>query len=313
MTDMKIKIENKHVQRYTLPILVSFLWGMMTACSGNDIQLSNQNGQELVLYAFLKELSGEASFSNPVFFAKGNESRKYTEIWKASVKPDGSTDMAGPKYYPSDDSRIYLCGFAPEGKQDSAGKRKYSVDGQQDILVSNEQSGSLTDMFWREEKSFEFLHLLTQLRFRLCCDAVGEAQGWKLRSLVAEGMQQEAVLSLVDKRLLFSGERGMVVVVDRMKEEERLSLTTTWTDIGKVTMIQSGIAVNLTITIEDKDGNLECFEHLPVTFHEDDKLSVAGTSYLLSVRLRVKDEASLSVAIAPWKTGDSGNGTITEE
>ena len=126
-------------------------------------------------------------------------------------------------------------------------------------------------------------------------------------------MQQEAVLSLVDKRLLFSGERGMVVVVDRMKEEERLSLTTTWTDIGKVTMIQSGIAVNLTITIEDKDGNLECFEHLPVTFHEDDKLSVAGTSYLLSVRLRVKDEASLSVAIAPWKTGASGNGTITEE
>ena len=306
-----MKIENKHTVRCSLSMLAILLLGMV-GCSEGDGRFPSGEGHKLVLRASSEQLAGEVSFSDTVFFAKGGVSGKYTEIWKACVKADGSASLSEPKYYPSDDSRIYLCGFAPEGTPDDAGGRKYSLDGRQDILVSNEQNGSLTDMFWQEGKSFEFVHLLSQLRFRLCCDAEGEGKGWTLLSLRVEGIQRDAVLSLADKNLSFSGEKGIVTVLDRTEEGEKLPLATDWSDIEEATLIQPGVGVSLTIMLADAGGNPVCFEHLPVTFHEDDNLPVAGTSYLLSVRLRSEDEASLSVAVAPWKTGAPGNGTITE-
>lgn len=312
MIRMKMRIENKYsVQRF-LPILSILLSGM-AGCSDGDGQYLYKEEQELMLHAFSEKQLSETSFTDYVFFAKGNESGKYTEVWKASVMKDGRTVMTEPKFYPSDNSRIYLCGFAPEGKLTGDGQITWVINGRQDIMVTDEQNGSLTDMFWQERKTFSFIHLLTQLRFRLCCDEEGKAQEWKLLNVEVEGLQREAVLSLVDKSVSFGGEKGMLTVLNRMEEDENLILTTNWINIKDVVMIQPGIAVNLMITVENKDGNKMCFKHLPVTFHEDDNLSVAGTSYLLSVKLRAKDKISLSVAVVPWKTGASGSGTITEE
>lgn len=58
-------------------------------------------------------------------------------------------------------------------------------------------------MFWQESESFEFAHLLSQLRFRVCCDESGAGKGWRLTRLLAEGVQGEAVLSLKEQTLSF--------------------------------------------------------------------------------------------------------------
>lgn len=305
-----MEIENKHILQWPLLGLAFFLWGIVVGCSDSDGQLPPPDGQELVLRAFSEKLSGGASFFDSVFFAKGNESGKYTDIWKARVKADGSTSLTEPKYYPSDDSRIYLRGFIPEGKHVGDGRITYSIDGRQDLLVTDEQSGSLTDMFWQEGKSFRFIHLLTQLRFQLRCDEGGKEKGWKLFGLVAEGVQCEAVLSLPDKDLTFSGEQKTLIILDRMAGGECLPLDTDWTDAEEMVMIQPGVAVGLTVVLKDRAGNLTRFERLPVSFHETDGYPVAGTSYLLSVVLRADGACSLSAQVSEWKKGNNGTGII---
>lgn len=305
-----MKIENKHTLRWPLPLLAFLLWGMMAGCSDGDGRFPAEDGQKLMLRASSEQLAGELSFSDTVFFAKGNESGKYTEIWKAYVKADGSTDLAEPKYYPSDDSRVYLRGFAPGGRPSDDGQIVWSIDGKQDILVTGEQNGCLTDMFWQEGKAFVFIHLLTQLRFRFQCDTAGKEKGWKLFGLSVEGVQSEAVLSPANKGLSFSGEKGAVTVLDRTDGGERLPLDSDWLDVPEMVMIQSGVTVGLTVVLEDRRGNLTRFENLPVSFHESDGYTVPGTSYLLSVILRAGGSYSLAAQVSEWKRGNNGTGII---
>ncbi|WP_293713207.1 hypothetical protein [uncultured Parabacteroides sp.] len=304
-----MKIKNRYVGGWYLSVFV-LLGTIMAACSDSDGDLTDPLGQKLVLRAFSEKLSGEVSFADSVFFAKGNESGKYTDIWKARVKADGSTSLTEPKYYPSDNSRIYLRGFAPEGRLAGEGRIAYSIDGRQDLLVTDEQNGSLTDMFWQEGKSFRFTHLLSQLRFQFRCDEAGKEKGWKLFGLVAEGVQCDAVLSMPDKGLTFSGEQKGVVVLDRMAGGECLPLDTDWVDMSEMVMIQPGVAVGLTVILEDRAGNLTRFERLPVSFHETDGYPASGTSYLLSVVLRADGACSLSAQVSEWKRGNNGTGVI---
>lgn len=307
-----MKNKNKYAGWRYLPLLFLGLWGM-GGCSGHEGAFAVVEGRELQLRSFSEKLSGEAAFSSSVFFAKGGEPGTYTEIWQASVQADGKTSLATPHYYPSDDSRIYLRGFAPEGKPAGDGQIAWSINGRQDLLVTDEQSGSLTDMFWQEGKSFHFTHLLTQLRFRLRCDAAGKEQGWKLLSLTAEGTQRDVVLSLANKSLLFRGEQGVIKVLDRSAGEELLPLETDWRELAERVMIQPGAAVSLTVVVEDRQGQLTRFERLPVAFYEEGNLSASGTSYLLSVTLRTEEAVFLTVAVAPWKTGASGGGEINND
>lgn len=302
-------MENRYVAWWDLPVFVLFV-GIMYGCSGSDGQLPSPEGRELQLRAFSEKLSGEAFFSDSVYFAKGDKPGKYTDVWKARVKADGSTSLAESKYYPSDGSLVFLRGFSPEGKQTGDGHIAYSIDGRQDLLVTDEQSGSLTDMFWQEGKSFRFTHLLTQLRFQFRCDDGGKAKGWKLFRLLAEGSQSEAVLSLEDKKLSFSGEKGTVTVWDPTDGGECLPLDTDWVDVKEMVMVQPGVAVGLTAVLKDHAGHLTRFERLPVSFHETDGYPVSGTSYLLSVVLRADSACSLSAQVTEWKRGNSGTGII---
>ena len=190
------------------------------------------------------------------------------------------------------------------------GRIAWTIDGRQDLLVTDEQNGSLTDMFWQEGKSFRFTHLLSQLRFQFRCDEAGKEKGWKLFGLVAEGVQCDAVLSLPDKGLTFSGEQKALIVLDRMAGGECLPLDTDWVDVSEMVMIQPGVAVSLTVILEDRAGNLTRFERLPVSFHETDGFPLSGTSYLLSVVLRADGACSLAAQVSEWKRGNNGTGII---
>lgn len=291
--------------------LLAFGGYLLAGCTASDAPSPFQADKEVQLRAFSEKLWGESAFPYVVFFAKGSEPGKYTELWKASVTPSGRTSLSETKYYPTDDSPLYLVGFAPEGRPVGEGEIAYLTDnGQQDILISGEQSGSLTDMFWQEKKSFVFTHLLCQLRFRLRCDASGKEQGWKLRSLAAEGMQGEAVLSLNSGTLSFAGEKMDVTVCGPTYEDDLVALDTDWIELPEVIMIQPGVPVTLTAVVEDQHGNHKRFDHLPVTFREAGGTTTAGTSYLLSVVLRAGDACTLSAQVAAWKKGNAGSGDV---
>lgn len=299
-----MKVVNKYILLCAWGML-GILLGGMAGCAGGDGHFPEREGREMVLHAFSEKLAVGISFADSVFFAKGNEPGKYTEVWKAYVKAGGSIGLAEPKYYPSDNSRVFLHGFAPEGRIEGDGQVVYRINGQQDILVTDEQSGCLTDMFWQEGKSFAFVHLLSQLRFRFCCDEAGAEKGWKLTRLFTEGVPSEAVLSLADNTLSFSGEKETVEV-----GIEAIPLDLLWGEVSGMVMIQPGVPVFLTAEVEDEAGNLTRFEHLPVIFHEEGGYPLAGTSYLLSVTLRAAGGYSLSAQVAKWEKGNNGTGII---
>lgn len=308
-----MKKENKHIAQWSLPVLVLFLLGMSGCSEECDEPATASSGQKLELLVSPKALPDETAFPDSVFFACGNEAGRYGDIWKATVGSNGRCSFSETRYYPSDDSRIYLLGFAPKGEAAGENLRQYLVDGSEDILITDEQSGSLTDMFWQTGKAFEFSHLLTQLRFRFRCDVEGEERGWKAVGLTVEGLQQEAVLSLADKTLFFSGEETSVPVFDRKESEKVEVLGADWSDVVETVLVQPGAPVSLTVVVEDTAGVRTCFDNLSVSFHEEGGMSLAGTSYLISVTLCREDEISLNVAVAPWKIGAPGGGEIGEE
>lgn len=299
---MKLKTTYQSVSVATLLLCV------LSGCSdSSSVPSPKTEGHELVLRAYSGNLASQEAVAGSVCFAKGSESGKYTEIWEAFVASDGKVGWKTPKYYPHDDSPVFLCGFAPVGElsEEGEGDISYRIDGSQDIQVTLEQPGSLTDMFWQTNKSFEFVHLLSQLRFRVCCDETGEMNGWKLTQLLAEGVQSEVRLSLAERSLSFSGEPGEMSV-----DMKPLPLGQEWSDVSGVIMLQPGVPVSLTAVVEDSRGVETRFEHLPVAFAEEGGLPLAGTSYLLSVTLRGEGGSSLSARVAEWKRGNNGTGVI---
>ena len=185
----------------------------------------------------------------------------------------------------------------------------YPMDGQQDIMVTEEQHGCLTDMFWQDTKSFEFVHLLTQLRFRLRLDEKGMTDGWKLRTVVIDGVKQKVTLSLADKSLLFSGDSNRIMAVNRPRDMFQ-KLDTAWTEIPETVMVQPGVPLSLTIMLQDSLEDQRHYRQLPIVFREENNRSAPGTSYLLSVTIRTDGTTSLSTSVVEWKKGNNGIGVI---
>lgn len=295
-------------------LMLLYLLGGAMGCSDDDSgQVDDNrpgNKEELMLRSYSGKLSGEASvYPDSVFFVKGNEPGKYQEVWKAYIGKKGSTTLATPKYYPADNSLIYLRGFAPAGRLTDRMTIIYPMDGQSDIVVTDEQHGCLTDMFWQDTKSFEFVHLLTQLRFRLRLDEKGVANGWKLRTIAIDGVKRDVILSLSDKSLLFNGDSSRITAVDRNGDMLQ-ELDTVWTEIPETVMVQPAVPLSLTIMLQDSLENQIYYRQLPIVFNEENNRSVPGTSYLLSVTIRTDGTTALSASVVEWKKGNNGIGII---
>ena len=293
-----------------LPLIILCVC-MGTGCSAEKEDSPFSIHKEIVLQSLMNNSLEEdaGSTKDSVFFAKGDKSKEYTDVWKATVKSAGRTSFAEPQYYPNDDSKVYLCGYAPEAELTDNNRVAYVLDGLKDVMVTDEKDGSLTDMFWQEEKCFEFSHLLSQLRFQVCCDAEGLLKGVCLQSIIIEGTQTEATLSLTNKSLQFKGARNSIVGYE-YSGGDRFGLDTDYVPVPNAIMIQPGVPVYLTITLQAASGGETRFEHLPVVFHEDDGLPLAGTSYLLSVKINTKGTVELSSVVTEWKKGDNGFGVI---
>lgn len=282
---------------------LAFLLCTTIGCS--DSSPSDYTGRgDLELHIVPGSLSGTGT-QGQLFFAKGTAPGNYTEKWKATAGQSGMVLLDEPRYYPEDNSRVYLRGFSPEGKSFENGKVGYLIDGTQDLIASGEQSGCLTDMFLQKQKEFRFTHLLSQLRFEVSGDEEALERGWKLDSLYVAGLQREVSLSLSDKSLSFSGDKG-----DFKVPVERTPLTGGWTKLPGEVLIQPGVRIYLTAVLKDGDGRPTRQEYLPVTFREGGNTPVAGTSYLISVRIRAKGSTLLSAGIDEWIAGSSGSGVI---
>lgn len=285
---------------YKLSAIFALSLFIVAGCSNSEPD-PYSGKSDLVLRVFPGSLSGSGT-QGQLFFAKGTQQGKYTEIWKATFDKNGETHMDEPHYYPDDNSRLYLRGFAPQGKAFANDTVHFTIDGKTDLIASNELSGCLTDMFWQQQKEFRFSHLLSQLRFKVGCDKEAQEKGWKLVDLYVVRTQCEAALSLADKKLVFSGD-----IKDIEVPVEPTSLGETWTDLPGQVLVQPDARIYLTAIVVDSDGRQTRLEYLPVTIHGGGSTSVGGTSYFISVMLRAKGTSQVSAGIADWEQGGSGS------
>ena len=244
------------------------------------------------------ELNGET-----IAFAVGSFSGTYREVWEAQV--EGSEAMPlPPRYYPEDGSRLYLRGYYPVAEPGNNGV-VYRLDGSLDLLVSNEQSGCLTDMFWQESKKFTFKHLLTQLNIRIRTGEDYPAAA-RLTRMQIGGSHPDVLLDLNKGSLLAIGEPAVLTVWEPGGTGALLSETFPDQPAAMV-MLEAGVALTFFATVSLPDGTNIAYEALPIRFAEADGLPRAGVSYTLSVTLDTeKEKLTLSTAVADWAEKEGG-------
>lgn len=251
----------------------------------------------------------DSGSSDTLFFAKGAASGQYTEAWAAVAQADGRTEFTTLRYYPDNNSPIYLCGYAPAAPL-NGNKLSYRLNGSEDVIASTEHKGSLDNMFWREGKTFAFRHLLTQLSFRIRTER--RVAGRYLDSLSVVGVRLQATRPLPDDTLVFGGSSSQQVFYRLNGVRDTLQLA----DVAEVAVpgaltVEPGVPLSIKLTVM-QNGKKVQYGPLPVTFHETGGKALAGTSYLVTITISRKEEVYFSSTVTEWKTGDSGFGSIVK-
>ena len=229
----------------------------------------------------VSELNGET-----IAFAAGTSPGTYSEIWESRVNGKEAVPLQS-HYYPEDGSRLYLRGYYPMTEPGSNGV-VYRLDGSQDLLVSDEQSGCLSDMFWQDSKKFTFKHLLTQLNIRVRVEE-GYPEGACLTRMQIGGSHPEVLLDLNKATLMAIGEPAVLTIWE--PDGTGVLLSGSYTDTPTATvMLEAGIPLTFFATVSLPDGTSLDYEALPIRFIEADSLPRPGVSYTLSVVLNAEKE-----------------------
>lgn len=144
----------------------------------------------------------------PVAIAAGTASGLYAGSWEGTAT-GGEIVLAPRRYYPADGSPLYLRGYYPVAPLQN-GTVQYTLTGQEDLMLSVEQSGSLDRHFDAVMSPLTYSHLLTQLNFTLRLEDV--SSGYKVRSVKLKGLASTAVVDLVTGAIEAIGNAAPVVI-----------------------------------------------------------------------------------------------------
>ena len=149
----------------------------------------------------LVSVFGETS----VGIAYGSRTGEYNGAWDG-VATDNEIRLTPERYYPADGSALFLRGYYPPAPLAVDGSLTYRLTGEEDLMLTGEQSGSLSSLFGpAEEQSLMYRHLLTRLSFALTIEAE-DTEGLRVRELHLNGLAGEVSLSLATELLTAADE-----------------------------------------------------------------------------------------------------------
>lgn len=276
----------------------------MTSCSNeNDVVDSSVSGPVAIqMNAGVGSVNvGVRSAVNPgdafgaQFVASAQTGDYAATIWdtEAAIAANGAVTLTTPQYYPIDGSVVYMKGFAPAGTATN-GTVDYTITGDEDIMVTSEQSGTRTTA---GALSFRFDHLLTQLKFKVKAADNTYPAGVTLKELTVAGMQNSASLNLNTGALTFS---GATVALDVLKNGA-YAINPTGTSITELLMVNPGAAITLDIVINDGTNDI------PYTGITVGGLTtVKGSSHLITLTFNTTIVTAEAI-VAPWTPGTEGD------
>lgn len=220
----------------------------------------------------------------PVCIAAGTTAGQYTESWDGTAT-DGEILLTPERYYPADGSPLFLRGYHPVAPLTN-GEVKYTLTGQEDLMLSVEQSGSLTDRFSAAKTPLTYSHLLSQLNFTLRLK--GAPKNYRVRSVHLNGMAASAVVNLFSGKVEPIGTAGPVVVYSDPGTGGFPIVDGVVTLPGYVLVQpEASLTLDLVLNIDGNPANDLSFKDLPVQFGEGG--TEGGSAYEVEISLEIPD------------------------
>ena len=154
---------------YFLPLLL-LLPAFLAACTERSLEVRPEP-VPIRLYTGIQTRAAVDGFKEtPVCVAYGTASGSYIQCWDG-IATNNEITLSPVRYYPQDGSRVYLRSFYPPAPMSADGTLSYSLMGEEDLMMTAEQSATQDEPFAADaEKTLTHRHLLTKLSFRLKLD-----------------------------------------------------------------------------------------------------------------------------------------------
>ena len=308
---------NKHIYPRigTVLTVLSFL---LVSCTERSLEMRPEP-VPIRLYTGIRTRAAVDAFNDtPVCIACGTSAGSYTECWEGTAT-DGEIALTPVRYYPQDGGRLYLRSFYPPAPLGEDGTLTYTLTGEEDLMVTSEQNGSLDEPFATDDsKMLIHRHLLTKLGFRLKLEVANPGQ-YSIRTLHLNGLTQQVKLSLLTEELECGDVTASVTVYDAFLDDSGgIPFENGVAELPGYVLVQPGaeFTIYLRLAVDEEPGNDLVYEDLPIIF--EGGLGEGGIAYTVSVNIPATSspdpkEVKATATVSSWEDGSSGSGELVPD
>lgn len=248
-----------------------------------DLAVTATSNVAIRLYTgILTRASIDAFDRTPVCVAVGTASGSYTECWEG-IAGNNEITLQPERYYPADGSPVHLRSYYPAAPLEN-GSVHYTLTGQEDLLLSGEQSGSIANRFHPEKSPLIHRHLLAQLNFKIKLD--GASDSYRIRSVKLNGLAQQARVDLFSETVEPIGTAAPIVIYTD-PGTGGFPITNGVVSLPGYVLVQpdAELTLDLVINIDGNPAHDKVFTNIPVKFTGGS--SEGGSAYEVEISLEV--------------------------
>ena len=262
-------------------------------------------------------VGGDASFTASVGGWESASAADYAGApsWLSTASVTASERASeivlSPKRYYSQNGaeKTYMKAWYPQGTFSGgvvsfAGAAEYKGDGTDDILLSDEVSGSALDATTR---TLAFGHLTTQLRFTVQGDALF-GRTTSVKSITVKGTGVPTGLDLSTDALVYDASAGVVVPgIDGTQ-----AITEQVAQAGESVMVPPFGVKTFKIDVETADSEGKAIAYRDVTVTVSDDNTLPGKAYTVALTF-AGYEVTAQASVAEWDYTGTGFGDVTTD
>lgn len=290
-----------------------------------DLRLEVSPAVPIRLYTGIRTRAAVDVFEQtPVSIAVATSSGHYTDHWDG-IATDGEITLDPERYYPTDGSALYLRSYHPAAPHVN-GEVHYDLTGQEDLMMTDEQNGSLSKRFDATTTPLLHKHLLTQLSFKLLI--ANAPDSYRIRGVTLNGLATSAKVSLSEGKVIPAGDPTSVAIyID--PGTGGIPLAGGVADVPGFILVQpeASFTIDLILAADNNPANDMEFKNVPVTFEGGGGES--GNAYRVEISLDLPDEPDIPVepddpapdpmdkykvavkaTVIPWNTGNNGSADL---
>lgn len=228
-----------------------------------------------------------------------------------------------------DGSALFIRSYHPAAPHVN-GEVRYELTGQEDLMLTDERSGSLSRRFDATETPLIHKHLLTQLSFRL--RVKGAPDGYSVHAVKLNGLASVAKVSLSDGEVVPVGETSSVIIYSS-DDGNGIPVVDGVVTLPGFVLVQpkASLTLDMTLALEGDPASGQDFKDLPVSFGGEGNESGGAYDIEISLEIPVDPEepddpdtpeepkepdpfeeyqVKITATVTPWKPGNGGNADL---